>query len=335
MQRSARKFDQRNTRHSARCRLAFRRRPGFTLIELLIVVSIIAVLLLLTIRVMGAFIGQARDAATQATLRKVNGLLHERANAVYRLEQRSGYLATTPQYNQAAGILLNLPTANPYRSSVALQKILTLKLLAVKFFPQLPVEVTDATLYPNIVNVPLSNPELLYQFLTQSNIVGSTPIGTDAFSTSEVKDIDKNGYPEFVDAWGNPLYFYRWPTRLFRASGSAEPTPANPRGTIDATNAKVLFSTLPSFSGDLTIDLARDPEDPLRLCLNAFTSFEGSGFHTAATYHVMLVVSAGPDGILGLYPPNDTANKGHLAAVRDPEALYDDITYLNIRAGGR
>ena len=41
------------------------------------------------------------------------------------------------------------------------------------------------------------------------------PLGSvfsrDDFSDREVKDTDGDGLPEFVDAWGQPLQFFRWP----------------------------------------------------------------------------------------------------------------------------
>ena len=33
----------------------------------------------------------------------------------------------------------------------------------------------------------------------------------DDFTDREVQDTDGDGLPEFVDAWGQPLQFFRWP----------------------------------------------------------------------------------------------------------------------------
>ena len=53
--------------------------------------------------------------------------------------------------------------------------------------------------------------EMLYALLVE----GSGPLGSvfsrDDFTDKEVKDTDGDGLPEFVDAWGEPLQFYRWP----------------------------------------------------------------------------------------------------------------------------
>lgn len=316
------------------------KRRGFTLVEILIVVSIISVLLYFAVQVMGALLTNAREAATQTTIRKVQRMLNERAEALDRLMQRTGYLQSTSEYTGTA-LALSAGDQN-------LQKILARKLLAKKYFPQRAAEVYVA-LQPNVAPT-WSNGDILYDFLTQSNTLGSFSVGADAFSTSEAKDTNGNNRPEFIDAWGNPLRFYRWPTRLFRRNPywDASGTNPNPIDATDVANVRVLLSTLPSFTGDPNVDLARDPDDPLRKCTRFnpngppgalqvdFESLGGAGsFHTPATYHVMLVVSAGPDGVLGLHEPTDLATNGHLGAVRDANALLDDVTFLNVRAGGK
>jgi prepilin-type N-terminal cleavage/methylation domain-containing protein len=53
--------------------------------------------------------------------------------------------------------------------------------------------------------------EMLYALL----IEGRGPLGSvfsrDDFTDREVKDTDNDGLPEFIDAWGQPLQFFRWP----------------------------------------------------------------------------------------------------------------------------
>ncbi len=53
--------------------------------------------------------------------------------------------------------------------------------------------------------------ETLYAIL----VGGVGPLGSvfnrDDFSDREVQDTDHDGLPEFVDAWGQPLQFFRWP----------------------------------------------------------------------------------------------------------------------------
>jgi prepilin-type N-terminal cleavage/methylation domain-containing protein len=56
--------------------------------------------------------------------------------------------------------------------------------------------------------------ELLYFCLIASGSFGATSVDSDRFTDAEIQDTDNDGLPEFVDAWGQPLRFYRWPTRL-------------------------------------------------------------------------------------------------------------------------
>ncbi len=53
--------------------------------------------------------------------------------------------------------------------------------------------------------------EMLYAILVE----GAGPLGSvfsrDDFTDREVMDTDGDGLPEFVDAWGQPLQFFRWP----------------------------------------------------------------------------------------------------------------------------
>ena len=60
---------------------------------------------------------------------------------------------------------------------------------------------------------------LLYFAITRMQIFGVPPVGESEFSTSEVRDTDGDGLLEFIDGWGRPLRFYRWPTRLLKPNG--------------------------------------------------------------------------------------------------------------------
>lgn len=52
--------------------------------------------------------------------------------------------------------------------------------------------------------------ECLYLILTRGP--GTSEIDEDSFTESEVGDTDGDGLLEFIDAFGNPIRFYRWPT---------------------------------------------------------------------------------------------------------------------------
>jgi prepilin-type N-terminal cleavage/methylation domain-containing protein len=56
-----------------------------------------------------------------------------------------------------------------------------------------------------------AGPRMLYAILVE----GTGPLGSvfnkDDFNDNEVRDTDGDGMLEFVDAWGEPLQFFRWP----------------------------------------------------------------------------------------------------------------------------
>ncbi|HEY3968783.1 MAG TPA: type II secretion system protein [Planctomycetaceae bacterium] len=354
-------------------------RSGFTLVEIMMVVTIIAILMTLTVKVVGAFLDQARSTATQSTLSKIQSLMNSRRQAFDRLTQRKGFFTTTPEYFYAQQTSKS-PTMNMPSSAI---KPYASKLLQMKYFPQSASDLNnlmtlliaaDPTgqlrlqfqfMYPKLFQNPLpssapftvpnlTNQEILYNILTE-NVIGDSPLGTDSFTASEVvtepptANPQTAGMPYFIDAWKGPIKFYRWPTRLFRSGGmssgtlvaithsqSPNPTSANADGSYDVTNAMIVFSNLPVFTGQLWNDLARDPDDPLQSCL-LITNFETT-FHTPATFHMPIIVSAGPDGLFGLLPPDGpAATFGPLAALQSGAAdqLTDNIVSASIKAGGK
>ena len=64
--------------------------------------------------------------------------------------------------------------------------------------------------------------EMLYAILVE----GLGPLGSvftsDEFTNREVKDTDGDGLPEFVDAWGEPILFFRWPIYFGTVAGSSD-----------------------------------------------------------------------------------------------------------------
>jgi prepilin-type N-terminal cleavage/methylation domain-containing protein len=327
------------------------KRSGFTLVEVMVVVTIIAILASISLQVVGGLIEQSKISATQTTISKLQGLINQRAQGVDRLSQRKGFLAGSLEF---AAVKKDFPAL-----SKSTQEILAKKLLDIRYFPQRPAELYDLTLYPAAAGLSAANSgEIFFYFLTQT-AVSDTPLGTDAFTSAELGDENKNGLQEFKDAWGTPLRFYRWPTRLFRSAGQTGPNTVGNITPQDIATATGLLSSFPAFSGStatLTRDFAHDPSDPLWSCLYDLQNFESATIlmdlnpvtninnpattplrmHTPGTFHVYMVVSAGPDRTFGMGDPADvSATAGYLGAVTNPDALRDDIVSLNIKAGGK
>ncbi|MCA9014719.1 MAG: type II secretion system protein [Planctomycetaceae bacterium] len=338
-------------------------RAGFTIVELLMVVGILLFLIATSAFVVRNIGNKAREKATMATIVKVNGLVQDRVDAMRKaLDSTKNQKYIESLINQKYTYLVNTFNGK-YRSIPRpVIEILVQKDLFRQNLPQYAIENPDAADLidgvrhgsPN-VNADLSA-ELLYYILTNSEIYGVPPVGEDAFSTSEVADTDGDGLKEFVDGWGRPLRFYRWPTRLFNPTGNPNIT-TMPPGKIDRTTASIFFSGLPAIPSVSTeIDpLQIDPDDPLgriehensirtndQLLSPLFDdgtapSYSYPLYGTMNTFWMPLIVSAGEDGVLGLYEPNDETNYGVLGnPVPGADAgTYDNITNHNQRAGGR
>ena len=390
------------------------RRGGFTLVELLVVIAIIASLLALSAGAAAAFVGNAREAATRATLAKIDGKLQRRFAAL----RRSGDRGSGDASRVGRGVVtpLALKTEQARRMPAYL----------ASFRPQLgpdgelgteddvippPLfEEQDLTFrvrnngnpagpfagneyegatplfssYDAYAQDPTASSEALYRFLTTGESYGARDTDEAAFTESELADTDDDGLPEIVDGFGNPIRFYRWPTRLVRPApdadgdGVVEPaeTAAAPggrhpvairRGTEAGAAAAVLFAgalppeevnedgtifreendpNLAAFRDDpflprLGSVLYADPDDPQAQVGLNYVNLYPAGvvgtdpgasfefyFHTPTTWSVPLVVSAGADGDLGLYEPQDRANYGHLGQPREPAAALDNLTNL-------
>lgn len=189
--------------------------------------------------------------------------------------------------------------------------------------------------------------EILYFTLVESGAFGTNPSVADQFTSKEIADTDGDGMPEFVDGWGNPLRFYRWPTRLLDPDAPSPFTPvfatAGDPTEVDLTPddasdgalrrvtgyerelAEVLLKGLPPTPTPIGNSTPRDtllidPDDPvgflysflenpvyISMGVNIAAEFNEAKYHTPDTYHAPLIVSAGSDGLLGLREPNDVS----------------------------
>ena len=398
------------------------RRVAFTTIELLVVIGIIATLLSLAIGASLAFVTSAREAATRATLAKVDGKLQRRLAALRRSTDRGtgdssrvgrgvvGPLGVkTEQLRKMPAYLVPRPGADGILGTdddlapLSEGDDLTGRALNGNA-PQGPFAAAEFAADPT------ASSEALLLFLTSGESYGSQDTDEDAFKESELADTDGDGLREIIDGFGNPLRFYRWPTRLMRpaldgdgdgvvdsVAETGEASAQGPNGRwpltlrngsipaalsdeekssavqIGALAAALYGGNLPprefGVSGETLADadpgdpylptlgstLRSDPDDPQALVGQEFAlRYAGGGFvpgianlsdaavattadefeqlfHTPTTYFAPIVVSAGADGVLGLYEPQDRANFGHLAQPRDPVAALDNLT--NLQAG--
>ncbi|WP_459555778.1 prepilin-type N-terminal cleavage/methylation domain-containing protein [Lacunimicrobium album] len=309
---------------------------GFSLIELMVAISIMAILAGIIGGALFRMSTVAKVRATQTTIQKIDAVLKQRQKAVAR----------TSVAQSSSTALANMTSDN----------IRAYKEEFRRWFPQLPGEAPQ--LDPEKYNLP---GEILYATISKGATIGSDEVQGAEFNASELGDVDNDGLPEIIDSWGNPIQFYRWPTRLIR-----------PDGGLTDTNAKGILTLI--MTNIPTSDLLnRDPDNPLDLDMRFKTRGGGvmtldqleMAYHTMhhrdatsgvedmkGTYHMLLVISPGPDGDTGLEPLVDTdgngifedtelsdyrTRRGHLAKPRaevfaDPlnSVMNDNITNLNI-----
>ncbi|MCA9192230.1 MAG: prepilin-type N-terminal cleavage/methylation domain-containing protein [Planctomycetales bacterium] len=119
--------------------------------------------------------------------------------------------------------------------------------------------------------------ELLYAIVATSNIAGGSAL--EAFRPSEIGDLDSDGYPEFLDAWGEPIRWLRWPA-----------------GFASSLNQSYAYAATPGAA-----PAAPDALDPMR------TDYRWRTTGTKPWLVVPLIISAGPDQSFDIvFNPLDT-----------------------------
>lgn len=326
-------------------------RAGFTMLELLMVVALIAFLTTLSVVVMYGITDQANEEATNATIRKINGLLEKRIEGFNKAIGRDGdfkgrYITAARNLliqDKIFGPLINNPVVG--EGDGAIVEALARKVAFRHLFPQrhedlllldfatdgitsetdftsagnieptvadrvfdtngnrisdkVEATATDSSLLPSAdtwVRDSTVSAELLYYFLVHSDSLGASDSVTDLFTTAEIADTDSDGLPEFIDAWGNPLRFYRWPTRMIdvdppspfqpvlsNVSEATDVAPVGPRTitTNERLVANIMFRGLPPEptglpNGSLPRDLLLiDPDDPVGVLYRGLEQYTG------------------------------------------------------------
>lgn len=386
-------------------------RRAFTLVELLIVIGIIAILMSLTFSVMYGLTTQAESEATAATIRKIDGVLQQRIDAFNRafkgaradaaanivrlklaqqnihgvrdevieiLARKRSYRFEFPQRMAERYIEEHASTSSKVPG---MADSVFIAVAAPYARDQLIAEGTANPTDADVLGRVTSNwakhddktesAEMLYFALTAAASYGVGAVDNDRFTEREVADTDEDGLPEFIDAWGQPLRYYRWPTRLICMD---PPTPFQPdlSDPSDATDTRFIRSdnretagllirglsppplTLPN--GALPRDLLlTDPDDPVGRLYSELerlngangkpvfaTEFNETNYHTPDTWHTPLIISGGADEELGLLEPTDDSggNFGNLAQLKSSvgsvrDSFTDNITNRNRSAGAR
>jgi prepilin-type N-terminal cleavage/methylation domain-containing protein len=136
--------------------------------------------------------------------------------------------------------------------------------------------------------------ECLYQMITMGLEDGG--LGQEHFSQADVGDLDGDGWPEFLDAWGNPIFFLRWAPHFY--------SPLQPRwspgadgvlNTSDDPSPRLLdpYDGVPDVNGNMRgLADSGGSHDPYDLMQDDHDAFSLTP----------LVYSAGADGIYDIVP---------------------------------
>jgi prepilin-type N-terminal cleavage/methylation domain-containing protein len=236
-------------------------RAGFTLVELLVTVTVIGILAMLANAGLNAARETARIARTKATIAKLNNVVMEMYDS-YRTRR----------------VPINFPaTTSP--QAAALTRLNAIRDIMRMEMPQMaPDDVTSDPVVSGLPRPALSRAylarwnagapstrfnlaEVFYMWVTMAN-----PEVREQFAENEIGDVDNDGWPEFVDAWGNPIMFLRWAPQFLPPNSDVQ--------------------------GDRTTGLG----DPV----NDHDPFDPTGRDSTAFRLVPLVYSAGPDGNYGI-----------------------------------
>lgn len=285
-------------------------RAAFTLVELLVVITIIGILAAMVLGVLNSARETARRSRTEALIAKLDVIVLERYDS-YRTRRVS--IDTRGKNPQTASVM----RLDAIRETMRME------------MPQCWDDVTKGPVVPGMQRTAINKAMLRRhsQAMTAATAAGTpgivdlygpaeclyltvtlgSPDTRSTFKDREVDDVDGDGLKEFVDAWGNPIFFLRWAPGMV-GSGVQPPIIPDDPAHFGATTAignwapgepyDVLPSPPASTSGlpgprALAREEHPDPFDVVGI--GKTVSGREAGWQLAP-----LIISAGPDGVFDI-----------------------------------
>ncbi|MEN6458553.1 MAG: type II secretion system protein [Thermoguttaceae bacterium] len=281
-------------------------RRGFTLTEMLVTIAIIAILASLAFGGLQIARNSARESATKATIAKLNNIIMARYESYLTRRIPLSLQGLGP--SDAARVRLDairdlmrmeMPDRGEDVSDNPIQitaggKTFQLQRPALSQRYQDRLDNADQSAGTGVSN---GQAEFLFMIVSMGS-----PEAMEQFSPSEIGDTNKNGFPEFLDGWGRPIFFLRWAPGF--SSGLGSPMPSDIQ------------------TGNPTTD--HDPFDPRHV--------ESDAFHL-----IPLIYSGGPSSDPGLkvgdgYHFGDTANPGSMFSGSNRDAFLSIGTQVKASA---
>ena len=280
------------------------RRSGFTLIELLITIMIIGMLSSMLMFGLLKVQAQTQAARTKTTIAKIDELLRQRwqSYATRRLpvssvgvNQKDAAELRLVAIRQIQRMELPDHWSEVTAAPVALKKLADGSTTGITL-PRSGLADAYQRYYDTIsVNKPGAVPsnsasgkpsaqqqdaECLFMILTEG--ASDERNGREMFLESEIGDVDGDGAPEFVDGWGMPIRFIRWPVGFIDDPRQDSSGQARFGHLSDLMPPKVAGTCKPDAVNK------HDGLDPFRVDEHAFLIYP-------------LVFSGGPDKIIDIY----------------------------------
>jgi Tfp pilus assembly protein PilE len=198
-----------------------RQSAGFTVVELLTVMLILSLLVAMSLSAFSAAVNQAKISRTKVIIAKLDQLIMDRWES-YRTRpipiNVNNSNNTTTYLDQS-----NLQVRQNFARLASEKRLWALREIMRMELPNTRADVTDAPVLvtrtainrgyqrkvPSTWNNTWQHAECLY--LIVASMRDHEKSALDFFTSDEIGDLDGDGVPEILDAWGTPIQFVRWP----------------------------------------------------------------------------------------------------------------------------